>query len=365
MIHSASTPRSAQVGQARGDAGQVADAVAVAVGEAADVDLVDDGVAPPGRRALDRSNRPCGPVFNAAAAGAGSLRRAPAAEQRRVDGDPHVLGRRDDATVGVVQRGGGEGLAPLAPRPRRRRRGARRSPGACRCGRSSARAPSAARSRSPAQPPDAVERRPVAGDRGAGVRRRRRCESSARLGAASRWPRRDRVGPLTPPRAGEDPQAVALLALGAAGEAGRERVEGVSGVRRLGGARLGRRPGRPRPGRVDALRAVAMTRTAEGRGGDAVRLGLTSSGVSSGGGWRSDTSTVGHGRRGRRARTRGWWRGRPAVHRRCPSRAVRRSVAGRSARSPGHCATWGAASASLAAGAVTRGDRAAMGHNGR
>ncbi len=37
----------AQVGQSRGDAREVADAVAVAVGEAADVDLVDDGVAPP------------------------------------------------------------------------------------------------------------------------------------------------------------------------------------------------------------------------------------------------------------------------------------------------------------------------------
>jgi len=33
--------------QPRGDAGQVADAVAVAVGEAARVDLVDDAAAPP------------------------------------------------------------------------------------------------------------------------------------------------------------------------------------------------------------------------------------------------------------------------------------------------------------------------------
>jgi len=38
----------AQVRQPRPDAGDVADAVAVAVGEAADVDLVDDGAAPPG-----------------------------------------------------------------------------------------------------------------------------------------------------------------------------------------------------------------------------------------------------------------------------------------------------------------------------
>src|SRR5699024_5430688 len=37
----------AQVGQSRGDAGQVAHAVAVRVGERAGVDLVDDGVAPP------------------------------------------------------------------------------------------------------------------------------------------------------------------------------------------------------------------------------------------------------------------------------------------------------------------------------
>lgn len=38
----------AQVGQARGDAGKVADAVAVAVGPRARVDLVDHGLAPPG-----------------------------------------------------------------------------------------------------------------------------------------------------------------------------------------------------------------------------------------------------------------------------------------------------------------------------
>ena len=38
----------AQVGQARGDAGEVADAVAVAVGPRARVDLVDDRLAPPG-----------------------------------------------------------------------------------------------------------------------------------------------------------------------------------------------------------------------------------------------------------------------------------------------------------------------------
>jgi hypothetical protein len=37
----------AQVGQARADAGQVPDAVTIAVGEAADVDLVGDGLAPP------------------------------------------------------------------------------------------------------------------------------------------------------------------------------------------------------------------------------------------------------------------------------------------------------------------------------
>jgi hypothetical protein len=36
-----------QVGQPRGDPGQVADAVAVTVGEAADIDLVAGGVAPP------------------------------------------------------------------------------------------------------------------------------------------------------------------------------------------------------------------------------------------------------------------------------------------------------------------------------
>ena len=37
----------AEVGQPRRDAGEVADAVAVRVGEGTDVDLVDDGVAPP------------------------------------------------------------------------------------------------------------------------------------------------------------------------------------------------------------------------------------------------------------------------------------------------------------------------------
>ena len=44
----ASTPRLGQVGQPGADAGQVADAVAVAVGEAAHVELVDRGAAPPG-----------------------------------------------------------------------------------------------------------------------------------------------------------------------------------------------------------------------------------------------------------------------------------------------------------------------------
>src|SRR5699024_6323899 len=38
-----------EVGQALGDAGQVTDTVAVAVGPAARVDLIDHGVAPPGR----------------------------------------------------------------------------------------------------------------------------------------------------------------------------------------------------------------------------------------------------------------------------------------------------------------------------
>ena len=43
----ASTPRSREVAEPGAHAGEVADAVAVAVGEAAQVDLVDDGVAPP------------------------------------------------------------------------------------------------------------------------------------------------------------------------------------------------------------------------------------------------------------------------------------------------------------------------------
>ena len=55
----------AQVGESRADAGEVAGAVAVAVGEAADVDLVDDRAAPPGgivgrvggRSAEDRRRR--------------------------------------------------------------------------------------------------------------------------------------------------------------------------------------------------------------------------------------------------------------------------------------------------------------------
>jgi hypothetical protein len=41
-----------EVGQLGPDAGDVAEAVAVTVGEAADVDLVDDGVAPPVRACL-------------------------------------------------------------------------------------------------------------------------------------------------------------------------------------------------------------------------------------------------------------------------------------------------------------------------
>ena len=45
-------PEVAQVGQSGPDARQVADAVTVTVGEAADVDLVDDGGAPPGGRGL-------------------------------------------------------------------------------------------------------------------------------------------------------------------------------------------------------------------------------------------------------------------------------------------------------------------------
>ena len=65
----------AQVGQPAGDAGQVADAGAATAragrGEAADVDLVDDGVAPP-----------LGGVT-----GSGCSR-----EVLRVDGDPDVLG---------------------------------------------------------------------------------------------------------------------------------------------------------------------------------------------------------------------------------------------------------------------------------
>ena len=46
----------AEVGQPVEDAGQVADPVAVGVGEAADVDLVDDGVAPPPARPPERTS---------------------------------------------------------------------------------------------------------------------------------------------------------------------------------------------------------------------------------------------------------------------------------------------------------------------
>ena len=46
----ASTPSVAHVGEPLADPREVADAVAVAVGEAADVDLVDDGITPPRRR---------------------------------------------------------------------------------------------------------------------------------------------------------------------------------------------------------------------------------------------------------------------------------------------------------------------------
>ncbi len=61
----------AQVGEARGDAGQVTEAVAVGVGEAADVDLVEDGVAPP---------RPCpaGGAAHAKSAGSTAIQRCSA-----------------------------------------------------------------------------------------------------------------------------------------------------------------------------------------------------------------------------------------------------------------------------------------------
>ena len=58
----------AQVGDPRGDAGQVADAVAVGVGEAARVDLVDDGLAPPvGSRAIATARVGCDGFLSMAA----------------------------------------------------------------------------------------------------------------------------------------------------------------------------------------------------------------------------------------------------------------------------------------------------------
>src|SRR5690606_1605724 len=59
-----------QVGQARADAREVAHAVAVGVGERADVHLVDDRVAPPGG-VVERGGRHGGPVGAAPADGGG------------------------------------------------------------------------------------------------------------------------------------------------------------------------------------------------------------------------------------------------------------------------------------------------------
>ena len=92
-------------------------------------------------------------------------------------------------------------------------------------------------SRSPmsaAQPPAQSSAAQVTARPTSRVASRYSCQSAATLGcgvqvAATRPRRAD--------RAGEDPQPVARLAAGAAGEAGRERVGGEAGVRRLGGAR--------------------------------------------------------------------------------------------------------------------------------
>ena len=62
----ASTPRLGDIVEPRGDPGQVADAVAVGVGEAARIDLVDGGAAPPG--CDERGVRSAAAVFSASIA---------------------------------------------------------------------------------------------------------------------------------------------------------------------------------------------------------------------------------------------------------------------------------------------------------
>ena len=85
----------AQVRQPRADAGEVADPVAVRVGEAADVDLVDDGVAPPAAVATGSS---AGAVLGLAAerssSSAGFTRRASHIRQSNAR-DRQIIARSD------------------------------------------------------------------------------------------------------------------------------------------------------------------------------------------------------------------------------------------------------------------------------
>ena len=162
-------------------------------------------------------------------------------EQRGVHLDPGVRGAGDDPAVGVVQRAGGERLAavgrqvPADDDVRLARRPAARRPG-----RSSGRA----RTAGPRGPPTSRRRSPA---RPRSCRRPQRCTPSKVAGsrrARVRHPQRRDVAAVAADRPGEDPQPVALGAVGAAREAGRERVVAEAGV--AAASRPPRRPGAPR-----------------------------------------------------------------------------------------------------------------------
>ena len=282
----------AQVGQPPGDAGQVTDAVAVGVGEAADVDLVDDGVAPPGPGTFwivkSHGGHPVATIRRRGQSG-----RAVSGNVARVDGDPDVLGGGDHPAVGVVERAGRVDLAALAAAgvadehvllaDHRQGVDARGHPAEHgRVGAELTGPPARAVEGGPGH----RERRPrvvvvvgVAVLAGAGVRDPGRGDEQSAVDLVD--------------RAGKDPQPVALGAVGATREAGRERRAGPPGVRRLGGAGDLDGDAVDLQQRVLARRRLGDRAVLVGRDRDAVALGGRT-GVSSGGGRRNVTVMAGH-----------------------------------------------------------------------
>ena len=235
----------AQVGEPGRDAGEVPDAVTVGVGEAADVDLVDDGFRPP---------------LHVKSLGSIAIQTCSAVAT--------------DRTVG-----GGRGsrpcrsCVPRCPGARRRRRAARR-----RTGRPSSRSemvPSTiGRSSIPdAQPPEQSSAAHVIGTL---------TSYGVQVGG--------HAGSIRGEPAREDPQPVARLAARAAGEAGRERVA----PRARGSGSRRRRPRRGMPvrrGQDPRPTRAALLRPAGRRGAPRCRRrsGSASSGTSRGGGSRRAT----------------------------------------------------------------------------